>query len=85
MLAYIRRIKRQSLFNAAVGSVAVVHTATLADFLVILLFTSLDDKLDVYDLCLAGFPVADAIQRTATAFAVGRLMLYDPVRCADRL
>ncbi len=51
-----------SVLDTAVGGVAIVHAATLADLLVILLLTRLNDKLDVYDLCLADFPVPHAVK-----------------------
>ena len=71
--------------DAAVGGVAVVHAAALADLLVVLVLTGLHDKPDVHDLCLAYLPVPDAIQRTAAAFAVGWLVLYNPIRRGDGL
>ena len=49
------------------------------------MLAGLYDKLEVYNLCRADFPVSDIFQRTATAFAKRRLMLYYPVRRADRL
>ena len=74
-----------TVFDAAVGCVAVVHAATLADLLIILLLGSLYDKLDVYNLCLTDYSVRNAIQRATAAFAVGWLMLYDSVWRTDRL
>ena len=73
-----------AVLDAAVWCIAVVHTAALADLLVILVLTGLDDKLDVYDLCRANLPKPNA-QRTAAALAVVWLMLYYPVWCSDRL
>ena len=51
-----KRTNVVTVFDAAVGSVAVVHAATLADLLIILLLGSLYDKLDVYNLRLTDFP-----------------------------
>ena len=51
-----------SVLDAAVGGVAVVHAATLADLLVLLLLTCLNDKLYVDDLCLADLPILYAVQ-----------------------
>ena len=70
---------------AAVWSLAVVHSPALADLLVVLLLAGLHDKLDVYDLCLADFPIPHVIQWATAALAVGRLILNNPVRCADRM
>lgn len=67
------------------GGVAVVHGTALADFLVILLLCCLHDKPDVHNLGLADLPVSDAVQRTAAALAVVRLVHDNPVRHADSL
>ena len=80
-----QRTEVVSVLDAAVGSVAVVHAAALSDLLAILLLSRLDDQFDVDDLRLADFPVWHAFQRTATAFAVGRLVSYNPVRLCDGL
>ena len=74
-----------AVLDTVVGGIAVVHAAALADLLVILVLTGLDDKLEVYDLSRADLPVSDTSQRTAAALAVERLMLYYPVWCSDRL
>ena len=74
-----------TVLDAAVGSVAVVHAATLEYLLVILFLGCLYDKLDVYNFRLADFPVLNAIQRATAALAVGWLMFYDSVWRTDRL
>ena len=80
-----QRTEVVAVLDAAVGGAAVVHAAALTDLLAVLLLGRLDDQLDVDDLCLADLPVWYAFQRTATALAVGRFMLYDPVWFCDCL
>ena len=75
-----------AIFDTAIGSIAVVHTATLAHLLVILLLGRLHDELDVHNLGLADFPVFYILKRSlATALAAFRLMPYNPIRSRDCL
>ena len=74
-----------AIFDTAIGSIAVVHTATLAHLLLILFLGRLHDKLDVHNLGLADFPVIYISKRPAAALAAFRLMPYNPVWSRDCL